>query len=318
MSHSSSFTGIPVVSLQNEAAAVQLISAACRDHGFFVIRDFGIDVRIFREMDRLSREFFALPLEEKMKIQMIHGGAAWRGYFPVGQELTSGKPDLKEGLYLGRELSVVSPLHGPNLFPEEPRALRKTVLDFMNQMEKVATQVMQVIALGLGLSRDFFERELTRDPLILFRIFHYPAARSDEQKLQWGVGEHTDYGLLTLLWQDENGGLEVKTRNGWVGVPPAADQLVCNIGDMLDLMTAGFYRSTLHRVRNTSGRDRISLPFFFDPGFQSRPAPIPGTEVKPGETRENRWDGEDLRAFQGTYGEYLMKKVSRVFPKLTF
>ena len=95
--------------------------------------------------------------------------------------------------------------------------------------------------------------------------------------MQWGVGEHSDYGLLTILWQDDVGGLQVKTREGWVDAPPLPRSFVCNIGDMLDRMTGGLYLSTPHRVAlNTSGRDRLSMPFFFDPHFEARVRPIEG------------------------------------------
>jgi len=136
--------------------------------------------------------------------------------------------------------------------------------------------------------------------------------------VQWGVGEHSDYGLLTILWQDDVGGLEVKTRDGWVKAPPVPGSFVCNIGDMLDRMTGGLYRSTPHRVAlNTSGRDRLSMPFFFDPHFEARVRPIEGLDTSAAEQdRAARWDGANIHAFDGTYGDYLLGKVSKVFPEL--
>ncbi|HUR03984.1 MAG TPA: 2OG-Fe(II) oxygenase family protein, partial [Nonomuraea sp.] len=127
----------------------------------------------------------------------------------------------------------------------------------------------------------------------------------------WGVGEHTDYGLLTLLLQDDNSGLQVHTTRGWIDAPPLPGTFVCNIGDMLDKLTGGLYRSTPHRVRNLSGNERLSYPFFFDPGWDCEVPPLPYT---PG--GRARWDGQDLRAFSGTYGDYLLAKVSKVFPHL--
>jgi isopenicillin N synthase-like dioxygenase len=145
---------------------------------------------------------------------------------------------------------------------------------------------------------------------VLFRIFHYPTSPPDSD--DWGVGEHTDYGLLTLLAQDANGGLQVRSADGWIDAPPIPDAFVCNIGDMLDRLTGGWYRSTPHRVRNLSGRDRLSFPFFFDPDFTAEVPPLPRRTA----TAAPRWDGQDLRAFTGTYGDYLINKVSRVFPQL--
>ena len=127
---------------------------------------------------------------------------------------------------------------------------------------------------------------------MLFRIFHYPPQPADDDG--WGVGEHTDYGLLTLLAQDANAGLQVRTPGGWVDAPPIPGTFVCNIGDMLDRLTGGYYRSTPHRVRNLTGRERLSFPFFFDPDFTAEVPPLPG---RPGSTTAAgpRWDGATCR-----------------------
>jgi isopenicillin N synthase-like dioxygenase len=263
-------------------------------------------------VDAAAREFFALPEKEKREIEMARGGTAWRGWFPVGDELTSGEPDLKEGLYFGTELPAGHPLplHGPNLFPRQVPELRRLVLTYLDEMTRVAQQVLRGVALSLGLAADYFSAGYTREPTILFRIFHYPPA--DEG---WGVGEHTDYGLLTLLLQDDNGGLQVHTPDGWIDAPPLPDTFVCNIGDMLERLTNGWYRSTPHRVRNTSGRDRLSFPFFFDPDFAATVPPLPSRAAVTSDGRR-RWDGQSPLAFEGTYGDYLTAKVAKVFPQL--
>ena len=129
------------------------------------------------------------------------------------------------------------------------------------------------------------------------------------------MGEHTDYGLLTLLAQDVTGGLQVRTPAGWIDAPPLEGAFVANIGDMLDRLTGGWYRSTPHRVRNASGRDRLSFPFFFDPAFTAEIPPLPGRAAVT-EGGRPRWDGQNLHAFTGTYGDYLLSKVSKVFPQL--
>src|SRR5699024_937556 len=111
--------------------------------------------------------------------------------------------------------------------------------------ETLATRLLRGVSVGLGLSAAWFEENLTADPTILFRIFRYPAARDLDG---WGVAEHTDYGLLTILAHDGRSGLQVRTRTGWLDVPTAEDTFVVNIGDMLDRLTGGRYRSTPHRV----------------------------------------------------------------------
>ena len=132
----------------------------------------------------------------------------------------------------------------------------------------------------------------------------------------WGVGEHTDYGLLTLLAQDDLGGLQVKTTRGWIDAPPIPGTLVCNIGDMLDRLTGGQYRSTPHRAKNISGRGRLSFPFFFDPDFEAEIRPLPNFSARIADDRDTRWDKASVHAFRGAYGDYLLSKVSKVFPEL--
>ena len=297
------------------------IHNACRDAGFFYITGHGIRAGLMSEMDALSRQFFELDLEEKMRIRMELGGRAWRGFFPLEEELTSGKPDLKEGIYFGQELgdsdprvSSGLPLHGRNLFPENPNGLKRVVLEYMSEMTKLGHHLMRGISLSLGLDEKYFEKRFTGDPLVLFRIFHYPPQAKQDQ---WGVGEHTDYGLLTILLQDGSGGLQVKRDGQWIAAPPIPGTFICNIGDMLDRLTQGYYRSTPHRVLNTSGLERMSFPFFFDPGWDValHPVPIPKSHQLSDDKTE-RWDGESVHAFEGTYGEYLIGKVGKVFPDL--
>jgi len=299
--------------------AAKAIEAACRDTGFFYVAGHGVSEATVARLDAASRRFFALPNEEKTTIAMARAGRAWRGFFPVGGELTSGKPDLKEGIYFGTELAANDPrvkagvpMHGANLWPRRVPELRTAVLDFMDHTTRAGHAVMRGIALSLGLDEGYFARTYTGDPTILFRVFHYPPARAIDG--EWGVGEHTDYGLLTLLAQDTCGGLQVKSRDGWIEAPPVPGTLVCNIGDMLDRLTGGFYRSTPHRVRNVSGRGRLSFPLFFDPAWDAVIEPLP--DARAADDSRERWDRANVHAFTGTYGDYLLGKVGKVFPDL--
>ncbi len=162
----------------------------------------------------------------------------------------------------------------------------------------------------------YFAERYTSDPLVLFRIFNYPAPSLNLQtESSWGVGEHTDYGLLTILRQDMSGGLQVKIKSQWVAAPPIPNSFVCNIGDMLERMTGGNYLSTPHPVRNRSRQNRLSFAFFFDPNFSAEVKPIKvGAKVK--DNKEERWDRASVHEFSGTYGDYLLSKVSKVFPEL--
>jgi len=159
---------------------------------------------------------------------------------------------------------------------------------------------------------DAIDRRFTHKPTLLFRLFHYPPGWSAGD----GVGEHSDYGLLTLLAQDRRGGLEVRHGEVWIAVPPREGLLVVNIGDMLDRATGGRWRSTPHRVVNNGAADRISWPLFFDPAFDAVIEPLVKTD--PGQLRDvRRWDGIDPGTFDGTYGDYLLRKVGNVFPQLS-
>ncbi len=322
-------TSIPIIDLcgfgsssRDADRVASAISGACRDRGFFYVVGHGVPDALQGRLERLAREFFARDIEEKMRIRMELGGRAWRGYFPVGDELTLGRPDQKEGLYFGAELGEEhpktrsgAPLFGRNLFPDID-GFRETVLEYLDELTRLGHTLMEAIALSLGLERSYFHDRYTRDPLILFRIFNYPPLAPETVKEQlWSVGEHTDYGILTILRQDATGGLEVRSRSGWIAAPPVPGSFVCNIGDMLDRMTGGLYRSTPHRVRNVSSTQRLSFPFFLDPNVDAQVRPIdPSTDVI--DDRHERWDGASIHDFVGTYGDYVLSKVSKVFPQL--
>jgi isopenicillin N synthase-like dioxygenase len=300
------------------------IGSACEEFGFFTITGHGVDPQLRRDLLDVAAEFFALPDREKARIAMRHGGRAWRGWFGVGDELTAGRPDGKEGLYLGSHLDPAHPavregrmLHGPNLYPRQPARLRAVVDRWMTQVAAVGRAVLVGMAIGLGLDEDWFDRWCA-DPTVLFRMFHYPPPPTGPAPA-WGVGEHTDYGLLTLLAQDDTGGLEVRLGDRWVPVPADPDSFVCNLGDMLERATGGRYRSTTHRVAVPS-RDRYSFPLFLDPSWDAVVEPIPGMEPTAEARRRStagRWDDADLFAGTGgTYGDYLSRKVAGAFPGL--
>ena len=302
------------------------LDRACCEFGFFYITGHGVSPALSARLMSLAREFFKSPLEQKMAIAMANGGRAWRGYFPVDGELTSGRPDRKEGIYFGTELGPDDarvraglPLHGANLFPALP-GFRDTLLAYIDEVTAVGQLLLSGIAVGLGLPEDYFLERYTRDPTVLFRIFNYPPSTSDANENELGVGEHTDYGLLTLLRQDNIAGLQIWHQDRWLPAPPVPDSFVCNVGDMLERLTVGRYVSALHRVRNISPQDRISMPLFLDPSFDAVLEPINVLAPDPtaaGRRRHGRrWDGTDLASVSGTYGDYLLNKVSKVFPQL--
>lgn len=259
-------TSIPIIDIyglvnntNQKANVAKEIGDACSRYGFFYIVNHGVDIELQNRLESLSKKFFELPLDVKNKIKMELGGRAWRGYFPPGGELTSGKPDLKEGIYFGEELDEAhalvqaeTPLYGSNLFPDNEIPLfRNTVIEYMAAINTLGHKLMEGIAISLGLNEKYFNDRYTKEPIQLFRIFNYPPVSEftqlKEGEVVWGVGEHTDYGLLTILKQDNSGGLQVKSRSQWIEAPPIDNSFVCNIGDMLDRMTGGIYKSTPHR-----------------------------------------------------------------------
>ena len=314
----------PGASNEELLVASTAIDAACRNVGFFGIVGHGVDTTLRVRLEEASRSFFAEPDHVKAQVAMPRAGKAWRGWFPVGGELTSGVPDLKEGLYVGLDHSAEhprvragTPLHGLNQFPAAHPGLRDAVTHWLDALRPVADAVMRGIAVGLGMPATWFEEHLTADPTILFRIFNYPAARTVTDATAWGVGEHTDYGLLTLLAQDHHGGLEVRRADGtWIDVSADPAVLVCNLGDMLERLTGGRYRSTPHRVRNVSGAARLSFPYFFDPSWDATVPTLPLPDENTEATAVDRWDDVDVLAWTGTYGDYLTAKVAKVFPEL--
>ena len=313
---------------RDEHDPARAIDEACRQLGFFLITGHGLDLARLAELDALAREFFALPDVEKAAIAMAHAGLRWRGWFPEGGELTSGRPDHKEGLYFGAELPaddrrVIArrPLHGPNQFPAHPVALGPAVLAWIDAMTGLGHALVRGVGLALGLEPGWFDAHLTADPMVLFRIFRYPPRPGVDDG--WGVAEHTDYGLITVLAHDGTPGLQVRSGGTWLDVPAVPGTFVVNLGDMLERMTGGRYLSTPHRVRHASpqtDRDRLSFPFFFDPGWEASVQPVPATALATGDEARSdpagRWDGTSVHDWEGTYGDYLTAKVAKVFPAL--
>jgi isopenicillin N synthase-like dioxygenase len=300
------------------AQLAEAIGQAARRDGFFYVSGHGVAAETIAALDAEARAFFALAEAEKAEIAMARGGAAWRGWFPLGGELTSGRPDQKEGVYFGEELDGADPrvragwpMHGANQWPARPAGLRRAVEAYVAQTVRAAAAVMRGVSLALDLPADHFAGAYLRKPTVLFRIFRYPPSPPGD----WGVGEHTDYGLLTLMAQDSSGGLQVRTDHGWIEAPPIPGTLVCNVGDMLERLSGGRFVSAPHRVANRSGGERLSFPVFYDPDFDAVMTPA----VDPiGADHRNRprWDQTDPNAFTGRYGDYLLRKVGAVFPGL--
>tara|TARA_A100001035_G_scaffold263818_1_gene244641 strand:- start:115 stop:876 length:762 start_codon:yes stop_codon:yes gene_type:complete len=241
---------------------------------------------------------------------------AWRGYFKVGDELTSGKEDQKEGIYFGTEGDAedTRPLRGQNLWPDDD-SLKTDVTEYMRLMKSLGLALLDAIDPTL---HEHYEKE----PTELFRIFNYPKPTQQPSNEEvFGVGEHTDYGFLTILYQSQSG-LQVKIDEEWIDVPPVPDTFVVNLGDALEHYTHGKLVATPHRVLyggREDATDRISFPYFFDPSWDAPMTPrlqTVGDQEGLGKRQRERWDKADPRNFKGVYGDYLQRKISKVFPSL--
>lgn len=315
------------------------IGKACRQIGFFYVKNHGIDENVTSRLEQLTREFYALPLEEKHKSDMSQSGKAMRGYFNVGFEKTGGLPDQKEGFYFSRDMTNSNdplydePAHGPNIYPTNPPHLKEAVDSYMCQACKLANSLLAAVCVSLHLPPSYFFERYTNDPFLFFALLFYPNRETlqtveEHNRGKWGVGPHTDYGMLTILKQDNSGGLEVRNAdNEWISAPPIPGTFVVNIGDMLEKMTGGLYRSTLHRVvtppREIAPNGRVSFPFFFDPNFNAKITPIQLSQedsqilevFKTQRAGEERWDKLDLISLDGTYGDYVKQKAFQIFPE---
>ncbi|MFU6375676.1 2-oxoglutarate and iron-dependent oxygenase domain-containing protein [Metapseudomonas otitidis] len=248
------------------------IDAACRDWGFFYITGHGIPPERIDALLAAAKAFFALPEAEKLKIDITRT-AHHRGYGAIATEqLDPTQPsDLKETFDMGfhmaadhPEVLAGKPLRGPNRHPDLP-GWAALMEQHYADMQALAQTLLRAIALALGIERDFFDARFA-EPISVFRMIHYPPRHTARSADQPGAGAHTDYGCVTLLYQDDAGGLQVRNVNGeWIDAPPIPGSFVVNIGDMMARWSNDRYTSTPHRVISPLGVHRYSMPFFAEP-----------------------------------------------------
>lgn len=319
MSGATSFTSVPTVDIsglrsseraQRERVATE-IGRAASEVGFFYVSGTGVDDELFDRMLAVTKEYFALPVEEKMR-SYIGLSRCHRGYVPVGEEgVETGTPDLKEAFDTALDLPpddpdyvAGNPMLGPNTWPDLP-GFAEAVTAYYDAVLAVGHRLLWAFAVALGEDPDVFSRHATKTPSQL-RLVHYPYNPDAEDG--HGIGAHTDYECFTLL-KPTAPGLEVLNGAGeWIDVSPVDGTFVVNIGDMLELWTDGAFVATSHRVRKVV-EERYSFPLFFNVDYQTEVKPLPQFAADGATRRPALRAGEHLFAQTAQTFAYLRNRI---------
>ena len=257
--------------------------SAYNKYGFGYIINHGIEKTLIEQLFQVSKKFHSQPLSEKMRVALDHNH---RGYIAINTSTDVNskladvkKPNQSESFMMMREDKSELPdvyLSGPNQWPKLEN-FKEVLEKYTFNMTKLGRNLMRLALLSSGV-KDLSVMQSLDTPTIWLRLLHYPPISKNSPSDLYGSAPHTDFGCLTILAQDEIGGLQVQTREGeWIDVPKLEGSFVVNVGDMLSRYTNGLLRSTPHRVINKSGKERFSCPFFFDPHTNAVVQPLKGT-----------------------------------------
>ncbi|SMC11627.1 2-oxoglutarate-dependent ethylene/succinate-forming enzyme [Roseovarius aestuarii] len=296
----------PLIDGSDPVSVARKLHSASKGLGFIYVKGHGIPEEVIERAREVAFEFFRAPEELKATVRITgqHRGWLARGGAKMRDDV---KADLKESFIWGYENGADGaaddhPLRGQNLWPAAIPDLREVAQEYFQLAHQVAHHLMWGFAIGLNLPENFFLRTSDR-PISRASFVYYPAQPASLGEEQFGVGPHTDFGVLTVLCQDAVGGLQVEDANGeWVHAPPIEGTLVVNVGDLLARWTDGEYKSTPHRVVNSSGKERLSLVVAYDPN--------PETAI---DAREVFGDGHVVRNEPITCGEYLEWRFAKAF-----
>jgi isopenicillin N synthase-like dioxygenase len=312
---------IPVVDLtavkssdpERVMALAQSLGEVCRDVGFFCVENHAVGEDFLAHVADQVYRFFDLPEDEKNKIH-ISKSPYHRGYFPEREEnpLGSDVPDLKEGFDMALELppddpdvAAGKPLHGPNVWPDALPEFQPALQGLYDEFRRSCSEISGLFALALGLERDYFV-DKTDKPLCQLRAVKYPphpyVAPDENDPVACGI--HTDYGIVSMIWQMDLAGLELQTPGGeWVSVPIIPGTFTCPIGDASEIWTNGYWRATPHRVVNVADRPRHSVAFFFDPNYDCVIEPFDAfvTQDRPARYDPTTMGAHVQRGFDGTF-----------------
>jgi len=261
---------------------VENFREACHDPGFCYLTGHGTPRDLDADLMTLAQKFFALPEHDRHKIAIVNS-RHFRGYTILGDERTKGISDWRAQLDVGPEQAAVSTgagdpawlrLRGPNQWPESLPGMRSAVMSWMAAMEPLGLALLRALALGLGQPMDYFDASMLPRGDTHMKIIRYPPQPPTRNTGQ-GVGTHHDSGLLTLILQDEVGGLRVQTEQGLIDAPHKRGAYILNLGEMMQTATHGYLRATKHRVDSPPpGRERISIAYFVNPRLECAFEPI--------------------------------------------
>lgn len=262
------------------------LGAAYNAIGFVAVRNHFLNEELSRNLYDVIKRFFALPEEVKKKYE-IPGLAGQRGYIGKGKEHAKGRNtgDLKEFYHVGQEVIGDDPIkaeYPDNVWPAEIREFREISLDVYRQLERTGVEMLRAIALYLDLPENYFDAKVKHGNSILRPIHYYPIENPDAVPADAvRAAEHGDINLITLLMGASADGLQVLRRDGkWIPITALPEQLVVNVGDMLERLTNKKLKSTIHRVvnppRHLMNTPRYSIPFFMHPRSEMSLAALPG------------------------------------------
>ncbi|KAJ6443310.1 isopenicillin N synthetase [Purpureocillium lavendulum] len=289
----------PFVTNASEEAKRDVVAAirhACTTYGFFYLVGHGVTLEEQNKALECAKLFFTLPLEEKLEVSLKNSlGKSHRGYEAPGiQTHQAGLlPDTKEAFIIGAEVPADHPdagtfSTGPNLWPKSlPRdKFRDPIMEYQGKMLALVKTLLKILALGLpeewSCPPDVFDDLAKNDPSMPMRLLHY-APQPVRNDSQFGVGDHTDFGCIALLLQEPaREGLQVwyPPTESWIPVPVKENSYVCNIGDMLQKYSGGYYRSARHRVVNSTEAHRYSVPFFLNGQLKLKCKALDGSGVE--------------------------------------
>lgn len=266
------FSEIPVIDIggavggAERPATVEALVHAAEHVGFFYVAGHGIDPMLRQTAFDASARFFDLPAQDKAQIEVDQHQ---RGWMAQGNSRLEGSKtyDAKEVFFWGWEdEKAQGAMVAPNQWPTTAPWLKTDLMPFYDAVMDLGRALLRALAKGLGADADALMQHYVA-PLARGQLVYYPAiTETDQAAERFSAAPHSDFGVLTLLAQDDRGGLQVRNRAGsWIEAPPIPDTFVCNIGDLLEMWTGGRLVSTKHRVLNASGLSRYSIPVFCDP-----------------------------------------------------